>query len=193
MIQKQVFVESRFGSAPEHILIMCGFVFLWFGNSFLPEPLPNKIWFILFGGTYAMFLMVSSLQKRLTLTCDSVGCEVSSKMFWQTVGKTYSFKWSEVTDTKFERFATLGQSPSMFFWVVTQGQAKRLLRRSWFASDQLKSFVALVNQATPHLPYVWVTEETTRQAIEKVGKFRKVPRSLGDAGTTVRSTFQGLQ
>ena len=40
MIEKQVFVESPLGSAPEHILILCGFVILWFGNSFLPQPSP---------------------------------------------------------------------------------------------------------------------------------------------------------
>lgn len=176
MIEKQVFVENPIGSAPEHILILCAFVFLWFGNSFLPEPLSNTILIFIFGGTYLLFAIITSIQPKLTITCDSAGCEVNSKIFWQRVGTTYQFKWAEVTETKFERFATSARAKPMFFWVATHGQAKRLLRRSWFAADQLESFVSLVNQATPHVPYVWVKDETNHNVMEKVGKYRKVPR-----------------
>lgn len=65
----------------------------------------------------------------------------------------------------------------MFFWVVVNGEAKRLLRRYWFTADTLNNFVALVNQATPHLPYVWIKDEAPLEVIEKVGRFKKVRRS----------------
>lgn len=97
MNEKQVFVDNPFGSAPEHILCRCFCVFLWFGNSFLPEPLPINVLIVFFAGLYFLVLVVPTFERKLTVTCGSIGCEVYSKNFWQRVGKTYYFKWSDVT------------------------------------------------------------------------------------------------
>lgn len=179
MIEQRVFIERPMGSGPEHILIVCCFVFLWFGNSFLPQPLPDHIFAVLFLGTYTLILVVSSFNRKLTITCDASGCQVSSKIFWQRSGTIYSFKWSEVTETKFERFYASTSTKQMFFWVVAQGQPRRLLQREWFNADSLDNFVALVNQSTPHLPYVWQKGGPTLGVIEKVGRFSKVLRNQG--------------
>ncbi|HKO97813.1 MAG TPA: hypothetical protein VJU86_12520 [Pyrinomonadaceae bacterium] len=175
MIEKKVFAERPFGSVPEHILIMCGVVVLWFGNSFLREPLPPKVLILIFGGGYVLFFLVSGLSRNLTITCDSLGCDVQSKFFWQRAGKDFSFKWAEVTETKFKR-ARVSSTTAMFFWVVASGEPRRLLRRDWFAADTLEDFVALVNESTPHLPYVWVKDALAPNVIDKVGQFRKVRR-----------------
>jgi hypothetical protein len=147
-----------------------------------------KILLILFGGTYALFFVVTALQRFLIVTCDSAGCEVNSKFFWQAAGKTYSIKWSEVTDTKFKRIATSAKSSSVFFCIVTDNKVHRLFRRNWFAADQLEKFVALVNQATPHLPHAWLKGETNLQVLEKVGKFKRVLRT-GMLATPPQSDF----
>jgi hypothetical protein len=63
------------------------------------------------------------------------------------------------------------------FEVVANGQERELKQWDRFSAKSFDRFVALVNEATPHLPYIWVKDIDNVEGMEKVGGFIKVPRS----------------
>lgn len=120
-------------------------------------------------GLSVLFLFISLFSKR-TIDCDSVGCMVEKIDFWGLREDKDSFRWSEVTETTFTTLTTTDYL--MLFEVEANGQTHQLLTES---SKDFDNIIKLANEATPHLPYIWVYGNRI-DAIEKIDRYYKVPR-----------------
>ncbi len=174
MTKKQVFVESPLKLALLAMLFILPVLMILI-VVFAPS-IPIIVLIGICFGIFALGLLVSSFYKKKTITCDSVGCKVQAKHYWKSFGETYDFKWSEVTDTKiiFTEWEDLTRT---HFEVVANGQARELKQWDRFSSKSFDSLIAMINEATPHLPYIWVKDINNVEGMEKAGMFSKVPRS----------------
>lgn len=120
-------------------------------------------------GLSVLFLFISFFSKR-TISCDSVGCMIEKIDFWGLREDRDFFEWNEVTETTFTTFTTTDYL--MLFEVKANGQTHQLLTES---SKDFGNIINLANEATPHLPYIWVNENRV-DAIEKIDRYYKVPR-----------------
>ena len=181
MTTKQGFVES-----PLKLALFAGPIFssvLTILTVVFAPSLPIIAYVGIFFGVVVLGMLICSFYKKKTITCDSVGCQVQAKHYWESFGEAYDFKWSEVTVTKVilnEIYGGDGDSlKRMHFEVVANGQERELKQWDRFSSKSFDRVVALVNEATPHLPYIWVKDMNNVEGLEKVGRFSKVPRSQG--------------
>jgi len=176
MIEKQVFVQSPIITAlrSAYFLIILFLIALVF-NFFFPGPFSITFLIEVFFIIYALVLLTSLFRKKKTIICDSIGCQVQAKNYWEGFGKTtYHFNWSEVTETL---FLSVGSDNSgSIFAAVVNGQQIKLLDKESNSSKSFDNFVALVSQATSHLPYIWTKDSDNLEVIEKDGWFNKVPR-----------------
>jgi hypothetical protein len=179
MTQKHVFVESPLKLALFAMPIVSS-VLTILTVVFAPA-IPIIVYVGIFFVTFALGVLICSFYKKKTITCDSVGCQVEAKHLWERSGETYHFKWSEVTLTKVSFTEVHGGDGGYLnrthFEVIADGQERELKQWDRFSSKSFDRFVALVNEATPHLPYIWVKDKGNVEGIEKVGEFIKVPRS----------------
>ena len=179
MNQKHVFVESPLKLAL-FVMPIVSSVLTILTVVFAPS-MPAIFYVGIFFGTFAVGVLICSFYKKKTITCDSVGCQVETKHHWESSGEGYEFKWSEVTLTKVSFTEVSGGDGGYLnrthFEVVANGQERELKQWDRFSSKNFESFVALVNEATPHLPYIWVKDIANVEGMEKVGAFIKVPRS----------------
>ena len=126
-------------------------------------------------GLSVLFLLIGFFSKE-TVRWDSDGCSIEKIDFWGLREDGDYFRWNEVTETTFTSYST--SETSMIFEVKANGQTHQLF------SDTSKNFgnkIKFVNEATPHLPYIWGTERSLKtieklEAIEKIEYLYKVPR-----------------
>jgi hypothetical protein len=175
MIEKQVFVQSPIIAAlrSAYFLIIVFLIVLVF-KLFSMLPLSFTFLIEVFFIVYGLVLLISLFRKKKTITCDSSGCQVQARNYWQHFGETYYFDWSEVTETL---FLSVGSDNSgTIFAAVVNGQQRKLLHKESNSSKSFDDFIALVNQATPHLPYIWTKDADNLKGLEKDGWFNKVAR-----------------
>ncbi len=140
----------------------------------LSEALPSNP--IVFGiGLSVFFLLIGFFSKKI-ISWDSFGCTIEKIDFWGLRVDTDYFRWNEVTETTFASFTTT--ETLMFFEVKANDQTHQLLTET---AKEFNNIIKLVNEATPHLPYIWVTKNRLvaiekLEAIEKIEYFYKVPR-----------------
>ena len=181
MTKKHVFVESPLKLALFAMPILSS-VLTILTVAFSPT-IPIIVYIGIFFGTFGLGVLICSFYKKKTITCDSVGCQVQTKHHWESSGETYDFKWNEVTLTRVGFIEVQsgegGYLSRTHFEVVANGQERELKQWDRFSSKSFDRLVALVNEATPHLPYIWVKDINNVEGMEKVGGFSKVPRSGG--------------
>lgn len=180
MNKKETLVESPLKLALLAMLIVSPVMAIVTGIAVPSIPI-----FALIGigfGIFAVGLLVFSFDKKKTITFDSAGCQVQTKSYWKSFEETYNFKWSEVTATKVIFTEVYGGDGGdnlkrTHFEVVAHGQARELKQWDRFSSKSFDRVIALVNEATPHLPYLWVKGMTNVEGMEKAGGFSQVSRS----------------
>lgn len=128
------------------------------------------------------FLALSVTPKK-KVVCNAEGCQILVSNFWNASRDFDSFRWNEVTDTNVieAEVAKLdgGIITTYFFEIEVGEQKKRLLNHKMSAKKTISELIALINEATPQLKYVW--EKTAdfgdRQVIVEVQKYSKVARA----------------
>ncbi|HMS39148.1 MAG TPA: hypothetical protein PKE69_02900 [Pyrinomonadaceae bacterium] len=100
--------------------------------------------------TFAICLLLIIFETDTTIICDEIGCDVKKKTLWGSFSENYGFKWSEVSETEY--FADAESSRE--FYVEINGVKRKILTTE-FSLNDFDYFIETVNQATPHLPYIW--------------------------------------
>lgn len=179
MNKKETFVESPLKLALLAMLIVSPVIAVVTGIAVPSIPI-----FALIGigfGIFAIGLLVFSFDKKKTITFDSVGCQVQTKSYWKSFEETYDFKWGEVTATKVIFTEVDGGDGDNLkrthFEVVANGQARELKQWDRFSAKSFERIIELVNEATPHLPYIWVKGIANVEGMEKTAGFSQVSRS----------------
>jgi hypothetical protein len=179
MTKQETFVESPLKLAFFAMLIVSPVMAIVTG--LVVPSIPIIVLIGICFGIFAIGLLIFSFDKKKTIILDSMGCQVQAKRYWTRFEETYDFKWSEVTATKvIFHEADGGDGDNLertHFEVVANGQARELKQWDKFSSKSFDRIIDLVNEATPHLPYIWVKGITNVEAIEKAAGFSKVPRS----------------
>ena len=179
MTKKEIFVESPLKLALFAMLILSPVMAIVTGIMYPSIPIIVRIGIGF--GIFAIGLLVLSFAEKKTITFDSVGCQVRAKHYWKSFEETYDFKWSEVTAARVIFYEADGgdggTSTRTHFEVVVNGQARELKQWDRFSAKSFDRVIELVNEATPHLPYVWVKGTTNVEGMEKAAGFSKVSRS----------------
>ncbi len=110
-------------------------------------------------------------EKDSIIVCDQNGCTVKEKRFWQSSGESYSFRWNEVSETEY--YADTDTSRAFY---VEINSVKRKILTSNFSFDDTDYFIETVNQATPHLPYIWERNEGVVASAFEARRYTKVGR-----------------
>lgn len=127
-------------------------------------------------GFSALFVLIASFLKQRTVICDSRGCEIWTKRFWSGKQETDRFEWKDVTSTRVDEI-DIGESTSLRFEIKARGKTRGFTMKHIF-SRSFDKLITVVNQATPHLPYIWVKSPRTSiiQVFELVPRYDKIPR-----------------
>ncbi len=125
-----------------------------------------------------ILFLVRSLMKKTTVTCDSESCDVYTTNFWNTYHKSESLVWSEVTDTNLNEERVDKGAATVFIDIEVRERTYRLLSQYLSSVNAFSGLIDYVNQATPHLNYVWekTSDFGNRQVIVEVRNFSKVAR-----------------
>jgi hypothetical protein len=183
MTEKQIFTDAA--SVGKILGIVSGLLVLiavcWFvvAGTALGMAVNLGVLGGLFLLTALMVLLAYNLSTHRTVACDSTGCEVTTGSKW---GKSQSdsFKWHEVTGTGVAKQVIStgkGRQTVFYFGVGVEGREILLLRSG---TKDFADLMSVVNERTPHLPYVWVgsREIDNRQVMQEVANsYYKVARS----------------
>jgi hypothetical protein len=164
-MEKQVFIE---GSLKHSLITMLVFlpITLTVLSFFVQSILINL--FI----TFALGFWYASFQEERTITCDPIECSIRIKNFWSSRVNTEYFQWSDVTETKFIFTPSSESSDEVHFEIVAEGRVIKILSPTTILSSKDENLISLVNEATSHLPYVWIKDTK----IGSVWTYSKVPR-----------------
>lgn len=131
----------------------------------------------------ALGLWYAGQQKESVITCDADGCSIESKTFWTSRKQTTEFLWRDVTATKFILTPSFESTAEVHFEVDAEGETIEILRSTIKTSNQNDNIIAFINEATPHLPYIWVKLSRTLvkdvsnfEEMEKAGDYSKISR-----------------
>ncbi len=184
------FAENPLGLVRKVALIgVLGFIVLVVALAIFRLPLDNngneiteKFVIVILGIMIAIVLLlffIRSFAKKRTVTCDSRSCDIDTTNFWNTFHESESFVWSDVTDTSLTEEYVDKSARSIFVDVESGGRMRRLLSSHQASRDTFHELIKFVNDATPHLNYVW--EKTKdfgdRQVVVEVHGFSKVARN----------------
>ena len=120
---------------------------------------------------FAFCFLLIIFEEDTTIICDEVGCTVKKKRFWQSSGKSYGFGWNEVSETEYYADAETSRE----FYIEVDGVKRKLLTAD-FSFDDTDYFIETVNQATPHLPYVWEKNDGLIASTFEGRRYSKVAR-----------------
>ena len=137
------------------------------------------------GGLLIAFLAISFTPNR-KVVCNSEGCEIWIGNFWNRNENFDCFKWNDVTETEFveEFLGSLTGSAkyrliAVSFKILTNQKSYRLLTLKRSKKKTIDELVKFVNEATPHLKYVWEkpSDFGNRQVIVEANNYCKVART----------------
>ena len=162
--------------------VLIFFAVCWFGVG--GAALGIKINLVVLGSFFLFLPLLSlvgyNLTKFHTVSCDLIGCEVTASGRWRR-SQTNSFRWDEVIDTRITSQVLGRAGRILYFGVAVKDKWIILMQTgSAFPIKDLTKLIAMINERTAHLPYVWVEHKPVndRQVIQKVGiYYYKVARS----------------
>ncbi len=121
--------------------------------------------------TFAICLLLIIFETDTIIICDEIGCNVKKKTIWGSFSENYDFKWNEVLETEY--FADAESSRE--FYVEINGVKRKILSAD-FSFDDFDYFIDTVNQATPHLPYVWEKNDGAIASMFEGRRYAKIAR-----------------
>ena len=129
-------------------------------------------------GIYAWIAMRNNYT-RFTIFCAENGFVVTSEKKRRTQPPV-EYRWEEVTGTQYEQSSECNRGTTMiyrFFSVeTTRGPAFKVDQNQ----TDLDELVTVFNEQTPHLPYVWIPDDTFSTAVRTAfggnPGYQKAPR-----------------
>lgn len=143
---------------------------------------PAKLTVIFFFANSVILLiifLVAGFSEKRTVTCYPKGCDINSTNFWNTYYKSESFGWREVSEINLgEQYIGKGGYVA-YLEAIVRHQPRRLMTRHRYSKNAFDALVEYINEATPHLPYVWEKPANfgDRQVIDEIKGFSKVTRA----------------
>ena len=194
--ESHTFSESRFSGLKTLLLILTP-IFLFFAVVIFLDEMPaitenglnnSAFLFVLLLIIFSIFVFITflilSFQNRTTVTYTAKGCDIRQSNFWNFYPTSYSFLWTDITDTNIvedsTQFETDGGTISAYFFEAYFGEwNKKLLNLTQSTDKTVSDFIKYINDATPHLKYVWEKGSNFggRQVIVEVYGYSKVART----------------
>lgn len=184
------FAEDPFSLVKKAVLCgIAGFIMLAAALSIFRLPPDNqgnentseRFILIILGVEVLIFLMlflIRSFTRKRTVICDSKGCDIYTTDFWNTSYESENLLWSEATDTNIIEEYIDKSAKTIFIVVEVKNRPKRLMSQYLSSRRTFSELVEFINQATPHLNYVWKKNSDTgdRRVIVETRNFSKVAR-----------------
>jgi hypothetical protein len=186
-MQKQIYTQSLW---KVKYILLAGFMALFWFLPFLTQaPVRDEAdqsfldMFLISAIAVSLItaLIIWLTMKKCTVAVDSVGCEITTKRpFGQA--ETKSFEWKNVTSTSIYYEIYYGEGGKVVeytFKVSIRRRSFDLISRGTVLKRDLVKLMALVNAATPHLPYIWEERwaKETRNILNDVPPYCKISRS----------------
>lgn len=187
-MQKQIYTQNLW--KVKYILLAGLLGFIWLVGFLFHVPNPNEPgsedivnMFLISGIAVSLIsmLIIWLTMKKCTVAVDLVGCEITIKRpFGQA--ETKCFEWKNVTSTSIYTRTYHGEGGKVVEHTFKASIRKRsfdLITRGTASRRDLVKLMAMVNAATPHLPYIWEERwaKDTRNILNEVPPYCKISRS----------------